>query len=465
MASLSQVLTRLTLFAVLSVGAASSRAADPLPIDPLWQSESFRNTFTATYGIDSRVEPVFTEDESVYLKQSAEAMAAGDRETAMKVLRETSLLPDSAVLLFTLASHEYEIGNFEAAITGFESAIERFPNFRDAHRNLGIALIRTNQEKKALPHLIKALQLGSQDGITAGLIAYCHSLDGHHQSALDAYRLAMLTQPEDRQWRFGAAQALLALDQSREAGSILQSLISEQPGESSTWLQQADVWVNVEDTERAAANLEIVHRMGDLDPDGLVALGHLYLQSGLPDLALGRYETALKAEKAPQFARSVEALELYLANSDWKRAKQIGEWIDQRPDYETASANADPLVLSRLTRARAIVELETGDRDAGAKRVEEWLRQQPMDGPALLLLARFREEAGKPTEAMMLLEQAERIPSEAATAHYTHGKMLVEAGDFSAAVEHLEKSLELQPSEAIANYLASVRELAGPEAR
>lgn len=439
--------------------------AEPAPIDPLWQSESFRKTFTATYGIDSRVEPTFTEDESIYLNQSAEAMAAGNREEAMKILRETSLLPDSAILLFTLASHEYEIGNFEAAIKGFEAAIEKFPNFRDAHRNLGIALIRTNQEKKALPHLVKALQLGSQDGVTAGLLGYCHALDGHHQSALDAYRLAMLTQPDDRQWKFGAAQALLALDHSREAGSILQSLIGEQPGETSTWLQQADVWVNLEDSPRAAANLEIVHRMGSLDPDGLVSLGHLYQQSGLPDLALGRYEAALKAEKAPQFAKAAEAVELYLASSDWKRAKQVGEWIEQRADFQTASANADPSIVSRLTRARAMVELETGDREAGAKRVEEWLRKQPMDGPAILLLARFREEAGLRSEAEMLLERAERIPSEAAAAHLAHGRLLTEAGDFSAAVEQLKKSLQIQPNEAVADYLASVRELAGPTAR
>lgn len=469
MAPVPQILIRLVLLAALSgTGTALAQPARPLPIDPLWRSTTFRASFTGAYGIDSRIEPLFTEDEAVYLQRSAEAMAAGNREEAMKILRETSLLANSAILQFTLASHEFEAGNPTAAITGLEAALAKFPQFRDAHRNLGIVLVQTNELEKAKPHLVKALQLGSQDGITSGLLAYCHAVAGHHQSALDAYRLAMLTQPEERQWRLGAAQTLLALEQSREAGSILQTLITEQPAETATWLQQADVFVHLQKPGDAAANLEIVHRMGALDSQGLVALGHLYLQQGMSDLALARYETALKAQKAPELSKAVEALELYLANSDWSRARQVAEWIGQRAEYQpdpAAGRTLDPEVQSRLTRARALVELETGDRAAGAKLVEEWLRQKPTDGAALILMARFREEAGQKIEAAMLLEQAQRIPAEAAAAHLAHGRLLVGMGDFAKAVEQLEKAQALQPSEAVAAYLGSVRELAGLPAR
>ncbi len=468
MAPLPQILIRLHLLLALSGSATLAGAAGPGPIDPLWQSESFRASFTATYGIDSRVEPVFTEDESVYLKQSADAMAAGKREEAMKILRETSLLAESAILQFTLASHEFESGNSDAAVKGLEAAIAKFPQFRDAHRNLGIVLVQTNQLDKAKPHLVKALQLGAQDGVTAGLLAYCHAVAGHHQSALDAYRLAMLTQPEERQWRLGAAQALLSLEQPREASSLLQTLIDEEPTEMALWLQQADVYVHLDQPISAASNLEIVHRMGGLDPDGLIALGHLYQQNGMPDLALTRYQAALTAEQAPDLSKAIEALELYVSNSDWTRAKEVGKWIDQRSEYKTDPAGGramDPAAGSRLTRARALIELESGDREAGARRIEEWVRQQPLDGEALILLARFREEAGQKVEAIMLLEQAERVPATAAEAHLVHGRLLVESGDFTAAVEKLEKALELRHSDSVAEYLASVRELVGPEPR
>jgi Tfp pilus assembly protein PilF len=441
-------------------------AAEPLPIDPLWQSETFRKSITASYGIDSRIEPRITEDEAFYLDESAEAMAANDRAKAISVLRESSLLEKSPAMLFTLASHLFEAGEAKEAdesVKFFESALAQFPNFRDAHRNLGVVLIQREEFEKAKTHLVRALALGSQDGTTAGLIAYCHARDGHHQAALDAYRLAMLTQPEERQWKLGEAQALLALKHPREAASILQSLIASAPGETANWLIQADAWSDLDEPLAAAANLEIVHRAGTLDPNAILSLGHLYLQSNLPALALERYRAALAAPNPPSPTRAVEALELLLSNSDWPLAKEYVSSLDTVASYRDAldPGKGEKELLSRLTRARAVLELETGDAATGAKRVEEWLRREPLDGECLLLLARFREEAGQKIEAAMLLEQAARIPESAAAAHLTHGRLLVAAADYEKALEHLAKSQELSPNEGLAEYITAIRELVG----
>ncbi len=62
--------------AILPALFLGTAAAAPLPIDPLWQSETFRKSITASYGIDSRIEPRITEDEAFYLDESAKAMAA-----------------------------------------------------------------------------------------------------------------------------------------------------------------------------------------------------------------------------------------------------------------------------------------------------------------------------------------------------------------------------------------------------
>lgn len=440
--------------------------AEPLSIDPLWKSEIFRKSITGSYGIDSRIEPRITEDEAFYLDQSAEAMAAGDRAKAIDVLRTSSLLEESPAMRFTLATLLFETGepaDGDEAVKQFEAALEKFPNFRDAHRNLGVALIRRDEVAKARTHLIRALSLGSQDGLTAGLLGYCHARDGHHQASLDAYRLALLTQPDERQWKLGEAQALLALKHPREAASVLQSLIDTIPGDPPAWLSQADAWIDQGEELRAAANLEITHRSGNLEPNAIASLGHLYLQNGLPDLALERYEQALHATPSLSPSRAIEIVEQFLANSDWVRAGKVSGWLEASSVYREIldSPSADADLSSRLTRARALLELETGDAAAGAKMVEEWLRREPLDGPALLLLARFREEAGQRAEAEMLLEQAVRLPSSAASAHLSLGRLLVAARDYERALEHLEKSQELAPSESVASYIAAVRELIG----
>lgn len=442
--------------------------AEPLPIDPLWKSETFRKSITASYGIDSRIEPRITEDEAFYLEESAKAMAENDRAKAIAALRGSSLLANSPAMLFTLASHLFETGEAKDAdesVKLFESALTLFPNFRDAHRNLGVVLIQREDFEEAKDHLVRALALGSQDGLTAGLLGYCHARDGHHQAALDAYRLAMLTQPEERQWILGEAQALLALKRPREAASLLQSLLGG--ADLSTWLAQADAWNELDESLAAAANLEIVHRAGGLEPDALLSLGHLYLQNDLPALALERYQTALATPAPPSPFRAVEALELLLSNSDRARAKEYVTTLDTVADYRAAfdPATGEKEIVSRLTRARALLELETGDAAAGAQRVEEWLRREPLDGECLLLLARFREEAGQKVEAEMLLEQAARIPATAAAAHLAHGRLLVAAADYGKALEHLEKSQELNPGESLANYITAIRELVGAAPR
>lgn len=450
--------------AVLAAAAGWLAAAEPLPIDPLWKSETFRRSVTASFGIDSRIEPRLTEDEAFYLDQSAAAMAAGDRDKAIEALSSSSLLPKSPAMLFSLATLEFEAGRPEESANRFEEALAQFPNFRDAHRNYAVVLVQGDDLEKAQTHLVRALELGAQDGLTAGLLAYCHARKGHHQAALDAYRLAMLTQPGERQWQLGEAQALLSLQRPREAASLLQSLIASQPGESPSWLLQADAWLAVEENLRAAANLELVHRAGSLDASGTLSLGHLYAQQDLPDLALERYQTALAAPEPPPAGRAVEALELFLSRSDWSRAAALSELLLATEAYRAALSpeTGEAELVSRLVRARALLELETGDAATGAGLVAEWLRREPLDGHALLLLARFREEAGQGAEAEMLLEQAARLPEHAAAAHLAHGRLFVAAGDYGAALEHLEKAHELQPGPALADYLAAIRELHRP---
>ena len=57
------------LSSILIFGAKVSADTEvkPLPIDSLWESEGFLKALTASYGIDSRIEPRITVDEEHYL--------------------------------------------------------------------------------------------------------------------------------------------------------------------------------------------------------------------------------------------------------------------------------------------------------------------------------------------------------------------------------------------------------------
>lgn len=450
---------RLLPFAVLLLCVGVH--AEPLPIDPLWKSETFRRSITASFGIDSRIEPVITEDEAFYLDKSAKAMADGDRSAALAALRDSSLLEKSPAMLFSLATLEFEAGESESSISHFQSALEQFPNFRDAHRNLAVALVQTGNIEAARPHLDRALALGSFDGTTFGLVAYARASAGNHQSALDAYRLAMLTQPNERQWKLGEAQALLALKQPREAGAIVQGILKEVPADMNLWKLHADTLLSLNEELNAAADLEIVYRSGALEPNTTLSLAHIYLQNDLPDLAMERYSAALTAPEPATAPRAIEGLEMLLSQEDWARAKEYMTILDQSEVYRKAldPQNGEKALVSRIVRARALLEMETGDAAAGAKLVEGWLQREPMDGSALVLLARFRKTAGLQVEAEMLLEQAARIPDSAAEAYLEHARIRIAATDYKKGLELLRKSQELKPRESLAEYIAAIAAL------
>lgn len=444
--------------------AVSTVLCEPLPIDPLWKSESFRKAVTGSFGIDSRIEPRITTDEEFYLDESAKAMADEDPEAAMAAFSESSLLEQSPIMLFSLATLQSQADETEAAVENFKKSLELFPNFRDAHRNLAVVYVQQGDYDEAEKHLVRAVELGSREGLTMGLLGYCHAMDDDHRAALDAYRLAVLTQPSDPQWQLGLAQALSALGKSRDAASVVHKLLKKSPADTQLWLLQADLWIALDENSTAIADLELVRRTGALNPNALVSLGHLYLGEDLPELAVGRYDEALTAENPVALPKAVEIVEYLVNRRLWKSAREVQAIVEKSEHYQPLlnSPETDTELLSRLRRSQALIELEDGDKAAGAKLVEDWLSREPTDGLAILLLARFRQEEGKREEAEMLLERAARDPEVAAAAHLAHGKLLVEEGEYEAAVEKLELAQQNDPKESVASYLDAVRELISP---
>lgn len=454
-------LCALVLLAVPAL-AFSEGEVEPLPIDPLWKSEAFRRTVTGSYGIDSRIEPNLSVDEEEFLRDSSAALAEGDRGKALAILVGSELADRSPVIRFQIATMQFEEGDLDESIENFRKALDQFPNFRDAHRNLAIALVRKEEFEAAQSHLVRAVELGSREGVTLGLLGYCHSLAENHRAALDAYRLASLTQPDERQWTTGSARALAALGKTEDAASLYRQLVKQNPTDWNSWLSLADAENALEETVPAIANIELVRRSGKASPDIILALGHLYLRAELRDLALARYEEAIGNENPPALESAVDALEQFTSRRDFERAARLANRIETAPyELEEAEEETGTRLLGRLERARALIEIEGDDPEAGAERLRAWIERDPTDGLALLLLARHHENAGAREEAEMFLEQAASLPGHAAEAHKARGKLLVAAGEYGRAIGFLEQSLELEPSESLADYLEAVRELAG----
>jgi tetratricopeptide (TPR) repeat protein len=439
------------LFFTLLLLTFVTNAAELMPVSNLWKSETFRKAFTASYAVSAPGEPHVNGEEQAVLDSVADSLERGNRDAAIGKLQESLWLKQSPVLQFTLGSLLVEAGRAEEAVPRFGNAIDLYPDFRDAHRNRALALIQLGKTDDALPGLTRAIELGAHDGLTYGLLGYCHSSAGRDRLALAAYRQAELLMPDELQWTAGEAFALLALERADDAAALLGDLLKLQPENDSLWLAQSDAWMMLEQYDNAIANREFLRRRGRLPADGLLLLGHLYLNEGLPDDALGCYRDALAA--SPEPSELLAALERLIDSRHWKQAQAFAEKMTPVPEN----------LASRFERDAALIELEAGDPDAGVRRVEEIVARDPMDFKALVLLARAYRKAGRPEEAVMRLEQAAGNPDTELEALRLLGQVQAELGKTDESLKALRRAAELRPDPALDAYIAAVKNLKGGE--
>ena len=81
-------------------------------------------------------------------------------------------------------------------------------------------------------------------------------------SAEAAYRNAIVFAPETNDWKLGLARSLLEQQKFDESIAILDYLIKLKPEDPALWLVQANAYLGNGDATKAAANYEIVTRIG-----------------------------------------------------------------------------------------------------------------------------------------------------------------------------------------------------------
>ncbi|MEM7011338.1 MAG: tetratricopeptide repeat protein [Verrucomicrobiota bacterium] len=441
---------RLLLFVTLVGSCWADPRLEPLPISPLWKSEEFQKVLTGSYGIDSRIEPVITVDEELYLKDAGELMAAGNRAGAIRLFEGASIMEGSPAMLFTYANLKFEAGDAEEAVEIFEKALAKFPNFRDAHRNYAIALIDLEKHDEAQEHLIRAVELGANDGLTLGMLGYCHALKENYQSSLQSYRLAQISMPDELQWKMGEAAALQQTKQVVAAIALYREILKAKPEDTFAWRNLGYALQQNEDDIAAVAAFEVLHSFGEMGPTDFLTLGHLYLGNELQEPALSCYTEAVQDENRPALSNAVSALR-YLGDMEhWKEAAKFLDII------LASYPGADD---AELTRVRALVDFENGKQDQAIVIIRELVEKDPLDGQAIITLGRFLQTRKEYPEAEMVLQQAALLADHAADAYLQLGRIAVEKGEYGEAVDHIEKSFDRNPLPSVGTYLEAVRKL------
>lgn len=409
-----------------------------------------------SYGLHTQLEPKLSDEEGEFFKTLVVSLEA-DLKEGEKLLESTITPASSAALDFMLGTVRMQLGDSTRAIKAYEQAIKKFPNFMRAYKNLGIAYIQADRLEDGVKVLIKGMELGGADGLSYGLLGYCYINQGLYSAALNAYDLAIAFDPNSKDWKLGKIRSLAEMQDYTQAAGLIKELIQEDSSEYELYLHLANLSLGQNKSDEAMVNLEIVRRMGKGSESSLFLLADIYSNRGMFRLAVDAYDEAFsKADDKTSRMPSIErAFHSFVEHGAWGDAKRLIDLVEAR--FGSEISKEDRLVL---LNQRAEVELGSQNSEAAAATLETIIEEDPMNGGAILLLARYYWKLGEIEEAKFLFERAQNIEEVAASSLLQHGQMLVGQREFSEAAKLIRRSLDLDYQGNVADYLRAIEEAA-----
>lgn len=422
-----------------------------LDLTEIFRTPEFKARFAASYGFNSAVEPTITRQEKQLLDEVSGLLATNLPAASLRLL-ESITTNSSAALEFTLGNFLFQQNQLDDAARQYRLALKKMPDFLRAQKNLALIQFQQGDYTNALTSLLKSLELGEVDELTYGLIGHCHFQLGHRASAESAYRRALIFNPANENWKQGLASTLIEQRRHAEAAAWLEELLARKPNRADLWLAQADTYLGREDVDRAAANYELLRRMGKASPGSLLNLGDIYVNQGLPKTAVDVYLEALSKQPLPPIDRMLRVARVILEQEHAKESSRLLSALERA--YSAQSAD--------LLRLKSRIAFSQGDTAGAVAALESLVEQNPTDGETLILLG-DHYAAGKEKEqqerAALLYERASRVDGFAARAMVQQAVMLVRRNQFEKAVLLLKNAQAIDPQPNVADYLERLERL------
>lgn len=418
-----------------------------------FSNPEFRARFAQSYIAESSVNPNITADEKGLFDEIV-PLIESDPSGAITRLDGAISSSSSAAFDYILGNLLYQEGEIDEAVSAYQAAVRKFPNYYRAYYNLGRAYVAAEDFASGLKHLQKALEIQQGDGTLYGLIGYCYLNLDKPSTALDAYRSAIMISPNSRDWRMGKLQCLIALDQKEEAIGMLYEFINENPGNADWWKLQANQFIAAGEQAKAASNLTVVKDMGKADVAALSLLGDLLVNEGLVEPALESYLLALEMPGArPQ--RIIEVVNSLVYTDEIEHAKTLAAKLESTLGSSlTESQEMDFLnVKARL----AMKEDDTAGAAAFLARIVE---KDPLNGGALLSLSQLEKERGDLAKAEYYAENASKIDKYAHQALLSLAQLNVSKRDYGSAAKYLREAQRIEPKDYVADYLLRIEQAA-----
>ncbi len=421
----------------------------------IWNDPAFRRQFTESYAAETDIEPKLTIPEREPMQKILEAMSANQMEKAADLVQKQRSGASSAVFDFTYANIRFQQDRFEDAAKAYETAVEKFPKFRRAWRNLALIYVRLGDHAGAARSFVRVIELGGGDAATYGLLAYSYSNLEDHLAAESGYRMAAMLDPQTMDWKLGLARSFFKQRRYADAAALCDGLIQSNVDRADLWLLQANAYIGLGQPAKAAENYEIVDRMGHSTTETLDNLADIYVNEELFDLAVSTFERSMAKAPDTKPSRALRAARVLSSRGATAETRRLVEAIES-----THGATLDEAEKKDLLKLRARLAVAEGAGEEEARVLEEIVALDPLDGEALVLLGQHYGRAGDVEKAIFYFERASSMEAFEADAKVRQAQLLVSKGRYGEALPLLRRAQTVQPRENVQQYLDQVERMA-----
>ncbi len=360
--------------------------------------------------------------------------------------------PVSATFDYLLANLYFNGDSIENAETRYLQAIEKYPSYRRAWKNLAVLRLRDSRFEQALEALVKTIELGDTSADTYGMIGFCHLQVGDYLSSELAYNMAALQEPQNLDWLEGRVQALIDMEQFEKLLPLMEELIRRQPRNPKYRILMANAYIGMENPILAAQSIEVAHLLGGGSPGSLLQLANLYSAEGVFDLSVQNYIKVIETSEKLRPAPLLTAVKYLLENGEAVSARLL---ID-RLQIDQGDWSASDVSKFRLLQAN--LALSDGDAAEAESILKAALESDPLNGDLLVEMGMLYGERSDLARALFYFDEAIGIPGYEYKGLVLKSRILLEQSRYEESLSLLQRANSIQPSAYLDQLIGRVKD-------
>ncbi len=335
----------------------------------------------------------------------------------------------------------------EAALA-FSQALEEDPTFFDALLGLGKAMLHQGQFEKADKALSAAQKIKETEDLWA-TFAILRQTQERYDDAVDFYKRALATLPEDAELRYRLGQTYLALEQHEDAADAFSVAVELEPQLVEAWVQLAEALVGLGRYSDTIETLQEVRTTikGKRGARINIALGRAYIASDQSAFAVRAFHQALRRDK-----NNIEAIR-GLASAQRKEGK-FAEAVETLT-IAKRTHEKDPGLYFELGVTYSLFKLPEQAIDALTKATildPKYAAAYPL----LLELLAKNKNAGGAKKILAVLTRASKALPKDVNLQRRFGILAFERRDYPSTISAMKKVIIREPADPDANFYLGI---------